>query len=155
MTQFDPCPLRWRWLTAGSTVPRVFEACWAITNMAASVTEHTQQAINASPHLIGFLSSGNVLLQEQAAWGLGNMAADCPEARDLVLAQGVVMPILALLAVSTSEPFLDGMDPRWQRRSFPHSFAHPVACAPCDTTTMPFSPMSKPSCGKPRSAFPI
>lgn len=68
--------------------------------MAASVTEHTQAAMNASPHMIAFLSSGNVLLQEQAAWGLGNMAADSPQARDTVLAQGIVLPLLALLEVS-------------------------------------------------------
>jgi len=67
--------------------------------MAASVTEHTQQALNAAPHMIGFLASGNVLLQEQAAWGLGNMAADSPQARDTVLAQGIVHPIIALLEV--------------------------------------------------------
>ena len=54
------------------------QAAWCITNIAASVTEHTAVAMAAAPTLIALLQSPNPLLQDQVACGLGNMAGDGP-----------------------------------------------------------------------------
>lgn len=77
------------------------EAAWVFTNMAAShVPEHTRAAMTASPQLILLLQSTNILLQAQSAWALGNIAADGPETRDILLSQGIVGPLMELVPSS-------------------------------------------------------
>ena len=41
-----------------------------------------------------------LLLQEQCAWALGNIAGDGEECRDLLISQGVIDPLIKLLKVT-------------------------------------------------------
>ena len=52
-----------------------------------------------SPELIHFLQGQNPVLQDRAAWVIGNLAGDGPEFRDALLSQGVAPPLVALLQV--------------------------------------------------------
>eukprot|EP00730_Choanoeca_flexa_P004935 TRINITY_DN11846_c1_g1_i1.p1 TRINITY_DN11846_c1_g1~~TRINITY_DN11846_c1_g1_i1.p1 ORF type:complete len:406 (+),score=67.01 TRINITY_DN11846_c1_g1_i1:174-1220(+) len=72
------------------------QACCCITNMAASIPSHTKMAAQACPQLIAILGTGSSHLQQQAAWALGNIAADSPELRDMAHAQGASTALLAL-----------------------------------------------------------
>jgi hypothetical protein len=68
------------------------EACDIITNIAYASSAHThtiveKQGIDAFMHLL-YENSPNVI--EQALWGLGNIAGDCPKCRDQVILKGGV-----------------------------------------------------------------
>ncbi|KAL6073182.1 Importin subunit alpha [Balamuthia mandrillaris] len=73
-------------------------AAWCLTNLASGSHEQTLQTLSAAPYLIAFLSGSNVALQEQAAWALANMAGDSVQCRDLLRANGVLRPMVQLLA---------------------------------------------------------
>eukprot|EP00040_Diaphanoeca_grandis_P026442 m.148157 g.148157 ORF g.148157 m.148157 type:complete len:498 (+) comp30575_c4_seq2:297-1790(+) len=73
------------------------QACWCVTNIAAGTSAHTKRAMEAAPYLILFLATNNQYLQEQSAWALGNMAGDGVVCRDLLVAHGVVVPLVRLL----------------------------------------------------------
>ncbi len=49
--------------------------------------------------MINHLASASGLLQAQAAWALGNIAADGVQLRDLLLSQGAAAALLALVDV--------------------------------------------------------
>jgi importin subunit alpha-6/7 len=67
----------------------LFEAAWALTNIAS--TEHTRVLVEAgaTPPLARLLLHAAPDVREQAAWCLGNIAGDGPELRDVVLGSGV------------------------------------------------------------------
>ena len=48
------------------------------------------------------MASPSELLQEKAAWAIGNIAGDCVELRDQVLAQGAGAALLRLVASTRS-----------------------------------------------------
>eukprot|EP00049_Salpingoeca_infusionum_P019934 m.363299 g.363299 ORF g.363299 m.363299 type:complete len:517 (+) comp21963_c0_seq1:150-1700(+) len=73
------------------------DACWCITNIAAGSSDQTREAAKASAHLFMLLQSESEMLREQAAWALGNIAADGPELRDQVIAQGGLPALHAAL----------------------------------------------------------
>lgn len=74
------------------------EAAWCFTNIAAGTHDHALKAGKAAaPYLITYLSSSNPKLQNECAWALGNIAGDSAECRDLLRAQGVVLPLVQLL----------------------------------------------------------
>eukprot|EP00039_Didymoeca_costata_P030006 m.27508 g.27508 ORF g.27508 m.27508 type:complete len:495 (-) comp7902_c0_seq2:155-1639(-) len=77
------------------------EACWCVSNIAASIPEHTQAAMVTAPMLVVMLENSSQLLQDQAAWALGNMAGDGPECRDAILAHGVSSHIIRLIGSSS------------------------------------------------------
>lgn len=54
------------------------EALWALTNIAAGTTEHTNMLLrhNPVPALVGLLESPNQEVLEQAVWVLGNIAGE-------------------------------------------------------------------------------
>ena len=100
-----------------------YEATWALTNVASGTSEHTRKvtASGAVPVLVRLLqrerllsyegglvtlpeadggaagAAANADVREQAAWALGNVAGDSEEACRLVLEEGALAPLLALL----------------------------------------------------------
>lgn len=76
------------------------EAAWCITNLATGVHEDTMKVLKASAvYLITYLSGQNVQLQDQCAWALGNFSGDSQECREILRAQGIIVPMVNLLKV--------------------------------------------------------
>ena len=71
----------------------VFEAAWALTNIAS--TQRTKDVVEggAVTPLIKLMQHKIADVREQAVWCLGNIAGDCTELRDEVLRQGIVQPM--------------------------------------------------------------
>ena len=71
-----------------------FEAAWALTNVASTnFTSSVANQKNAIQYLINLLRSPSAEVCEQAAWCLGNIAADGPEYRDMLLKLGAFEPL--------------------------------------------------------------
>ncbi|CAM9212999.1 unnamed protein product, partial [Scytosiphon promiscuus] len=78
------------------------EALCALTNIASTkFTKAVAMEPAMLPTLLGLLVGPDPHLREQSAWCLGNIAADGVEMRDVVLAAGVLEPLL--LSLSPSE----------------------------------------------------
>ena len=69
-----------------------FEAAWCLTNVASGTSYHVMNLIEKGvlQYFIQLLSSPYTEVVEQVIWGIGNIAGDCPEARDKVIAAGAV-----------------------------------------------------------------
>ncbi|KAH7491851.1 hypothetical protein PRIC1_002680 [Phytophthora ramorum] len=74
------------------------EILWCLTNIASGQYEHTKLVLPAVPRLLQFLEGSNHALAEHAAWVLGNIAADCEEFRQQLIANGAVLPLVKLLS---------------------------------------------------------
>lgn len=84
----------------GNNAQFQLEAAWCITNLATGVHEDTMKVLKASAaYLITYLSGQNVQLQDQCAWALGNFSGDSQECRDILRAQGIIVPMVNLLKV--------------------------------------------------------
>jgi importin subunit alpha-6/7 len=75
------------------------EALWALTNVAAGSSDHARVLIQkgAIPALVGLMSSSSDEVLEQAVWVLGNLAGDGPPARDKVLKENALFPLLQII----------------------------------------------------------
>ena len=71
----------------------VFEAAWALTNIAS--THRTRDVVEggAIAPLIALMRHRIPDVREQAVWCLGNIAGDCSEFRDEVLRHGIAEPM--------------------------------------------------------------
>jgi hypothetical protein len=63
------------------------EAAWSVTNIASGDSQQVQQIVEKGviPLFIQLLSKPDLALVEHAVWGLGNLAGDCVEFRDIVV----------------------------------------------------------------------
>lgn len=63
------------------------QATWCITNLATGTSAQTQKLVDKGviPLFIQLLSKADLDLVEQAVWGLGNIAGDGVEFRDIVI----------------------------------------------------------------------
>ncbi|CAM9844268.1 unnamed protein product, partial [Discosporangium mesarthrocarpum] len=73
------------------------EATWCLTNIASGHTRFTESILGAAPQLINFLSAPNPELQEHALWTLGNIAGDGASFREILHANGALLPMARLL----------------------------------------------------------
>ena len=84
----------------GNNASLQLEAICCLTNISASENKNIHTiAKSTSAYLITFLRSGSVLLQDQSAWALANMAANNEKTRELLKAQGVIEPLVDLIKV--------------------------------------------------------
>jgi len=73
------------------------EILWCLTNITSGLYEHTKLVLPAVPKLLQFLQGGNPQLAEHAAWTIGNIAADCEEFRQYLIANGAIVPLVKQL----------------------------------------------------------
>eukprot|EP00041_Stephanoeca_diplocostata_P019947 m.437149 g.437149 ORF g.437149 m.437149 type:complete len:536 (+) comp21433_c0_seq4:238-1845(+) len=90
-------------LRALNTPQTQLQACWCISNIAASISSHTREASVASPYLITFLGSENAYLQDHSATAVANIAGDSPSCRDQLIAQGAISPVISLIASRSAD----------------------------------------------------
>ncbi|CAI5740215.1 unnamed protein product [Peronospora destructor] len=74
------------------------EIMWCLINITSGQYEHTKLVLPAVPRLLEFVQDSNHSLAEHAAWVLGNIAADCKEFRQQLIANGAIMPLVKLLS---------------------------------------------------------
>ncbi|DBA90595.1 hypothetical protein WJX77_008981 [Trebouxia sp. C0004] len=85
----------------------IFEAAWAITNLAAGPQECVEAILPAAPLLILLLRThSSSHIAEQSAWALGNLAGESPEIRARLQSNGAVRPLLQLVLAATGQPGL-------------------------------------------------
>eukprot|EP00038_Savillea_parva_P008652 m.178312 g.178312 ORF g.178312 m.178312 type:complete len:548 (-) comp14523_c0_seq1:40-1683(-) len=83
----------------------VFEAVWAITNIASGASEHTRAVVEAGvlPTLVELLDHDREDIADQAIWALGNIAGDSTEFRDMVLEYGALGSLVSALTDDDGE----------------------------------------------------
>ncbi|KAJ2866531.1 hypothetical protein GGI22_001265, partial [Coemansia erecta] len=87
------------------------QALWCITNVAANEgSSVAQSAVRAVPYVVPLLASGSVAIRNQAAWALGNVAAEGPDARSQMHASGAVE---ALVRLAGAEPDPEVVQTAW------------------------------------------
>lgn len=81
-----------------SSLETIFEAAWALTNLAVGQAEVVEAVVPAAPVLIAYLGGGSgPAVAEQCAWALGNIAAEDSQYRQVLVANGAVRPLSLLL----------------------------------------------------------
>lgn len=85
-------------LSFGSADEQLLEAAWCLTNIAAGEPEETKALVPALPLLIAHLGEkSSMSVAEQCAWALGNVAGEAEDLRDILLAQGALLPLARLM----------------------------------------------------------
>ncbi|MED6119368.1 Importin subunit alpha-9 [Stylosanthes scabra] len=85
-------------LSFGSSDEQLLEAAWCLTNIAAGIPEETKALLPALPLLIAHLGEkSSSPVAEQCAWALGNVAGEGEELRNVLLAQGALLPLARMM----------------------------------------------------------
>ncbi|XP_023005848.1 importin subunit alpha-9 [Cucurbita maxima] len=85
-------------LSFGSSDEQLLEAAWCLTNIGAGKPEETKSLMPALPLLIAHLGEkSSLLVAEQCAWALGNVAGEEMELRNILLSQGALLPLARML----------------------------------------------------------
>lgn len=85
-------------LSFGSPDEQLLEAAWCLTNIAAGKPEETEALLPALPLLILHLGEkSSLLVAEQCAWALGNVAGEGEELRHVLLSQGALQPLARMM----------------------------------------------------------
>lgn len=85
-------------LSFGSPDEQLLEAAWCLTNIGAGKPEETKSLLPALPLLIAHLGEkSSLLVAEQCAWALGNVAGEEKELRNILLSQGALLPLARML----------------------------------------------------------
>jgi importin subunit alpha-6/7 len=80
----------------------IFEAAWALTNLAVGEAHVVKAVVPAAPILIAYVEGGSGLaVAEQCAWALGNIAGEDAEYRAVLIANGAVRPLTKLFVLGT------------------------------------------------------
>lgn len=84
-----------------------FESAWALTNIASGSPKQTLHVVELGtvPIFIQFLLHDNHELRDQCIWALGNIAGDCPQMRDMVLASSIMYPLLTNINAELDSTF--------------------------------------------------
>ncbi|CAM8959716.1 unnamed protein product [Rhodiola kirilowii] len=91
-------PLLVECLSFGSSDEQLLESAWCLTNIAAGQPEETRSLLPALPLLIAHLGEkSSLLVAEQCAWALGNVAGEGEELRNVLLSQGALLPVARML----------------------------------------------------------
>lgn len=77
--------------------PILYEALWAITNVASGTSEQTKAVTPALPKIAELIRSRNDQVSEQAVWCIGNIAGDNYICRNSVLQAGALESLVAIL----------------------------------------------------------
>lgn len=76
----------------------LFEAAWALSNLAVGEAEVVKAVVGAAPILIAYVGGGSgIAVAEQCAWALGNIAGEDAEYREVLIANGAIPPLAGLL----------------------------------------------------------
>nr|CCA27530.1 importin subunit alpha putative [Albugo laibachii Nc14] len=70
------------------------EILWCLANIASGQYEETKLVLPAIPRILELLQNGSAIVAEHAAFVIGNIAADCEEFRQALIAQGAIHPLL-------------------------------------------------------------
>ncbi|XP_050711706.1 uncharacterized protein LOC126995862 isoform X2 [Eriocheir sinensis] len=75
-----------------------YETVWIITNIVSGTAEQTQAVADKGfiPVLVQLVAAGEPWVKEQAAWALGNMAADTSQIRNQIVEAGALRPLADL-----------------------------------------------------------
>eukprot|EP00250_Pteridium_aquilinum_P006370 c16313_g1_i1 orf=134-1771(-) len=96
-------PILVKCLEFGSSDEQLVEAAWCLTNIASGDSVHTLAILPALPLLIAHLGERSASpVAEQCAWAVGNVAGEGEQARDILIAQGALLPLAKLLISNKS-----------------------------------------------------
>lgn len=96
-------PVLVKCLEFGSSDEQLVEAAWCLTNIASGDSEHTLAILPALPLLIAHLGERSAApVAEQCAWAVGNVAGEGEQAREILIAQGALLPLGRLVLSNKS-----------------------------------------------------
>ncbi|KAJ7972433.1 Importin subunit alpha [Quillaja saponaria] len=85
-------------LSFGSPDEQLLEAAWCLTNIAAGKPDETKALLPTLPLLIAHLGEkSSAPVAEQCAWALGNVAGEGEDLRNVLLAQGALLPLARMM----------------------------------------------------------